>query len=303
MLRSVANENDNRLARWPGILPFLASAIILDVIGYLLMQASPHPISHLTGGLVTICVGGGAVISVMPFLWDAKAALRSEELDTLAISANQIKDVKRVVDQITTATAQWMTVQEHSERAVEAAQTVSKEMTDEARRFSEFMAQSNDREKAALRLESEKLKRSEADWLQVVVMMLDHTYALQQAAVRSGKQNVINQLSQFQGACRDAARRMGLVANEAAVGEAYDAERHQWVNGDAGAGSEAKVAATVAAGFSFQGQPIRKILVELEDGEAAGEPALAAEESPENNDDAAEGATEKTSAEGELPLT
>ena len=264
----MANEEDNRLARWPSILPFLVSALVLDVIGYLLMKSSPHPISHLTGALVTVCVGAGALISVMPFLWDAKAALRHDELDTLAISANQIKDVKRVVDQITTATAQWMTVQEHSERAVEAAQTVSKEMTDEAKRFADFMAQSNDREKATLKLEADKLKRSEAEWLQVVVMMLDHTFALHQAALRSGQQNVINQLSQFQNVCRDTARRMGLVANEVPPGEAFDAESHQWVNGETAAPEGAKVRGTVASGYSYQGQPIRKVLVELE-GEGA----------------------------------
>ena len=124
----MATDKDNRLARLPGILPFLISAAILDVIGYLIMQSSPHPISNLTGALVVVCVGSGAVISVMPFLFDAKAALRSEELDTLAITASQFNDVNRVVDKITAATAQWMTVQEHSERAVEAAQSVSKEM-------------------------------------------------------------------------------------------------------------------------------------------------------------------------------
>lgn len=288
----MAKDNENRLARWPSILPFLISAVILDVIGYMIMKTSPHPISHLTGALVTVCVGSGALISVMPFLWDAKAALRNDELDTLAISANQIKDVKRVVDQITTATAQWMTVQEHSERAVEAAQSVSKEMTDEARRFADFMAQSNDREKAALRLETEKLKRSEGDWVQVVVMMLDHTFALHQAALRSGQDNVIQQLTQFQVVCRDTARRMGLVPVEAAAGEEFVEERHQWVNGEGKAPEDAKVKSTVATGYAYQGQTIRKVLVEL-DGEASAFNGGASK---------AEAVASEPAAGGELPL-
>ncbi|MBL6765638.1 MAG: hypothetical protein ISQ14_11850 [Verrucomicrobiae bacterium] len=260
----MATDKDNRLARLPGILPFLISAAILDVIGYLIMQSSPHPISNLTGALVVVCVGSGAVISVMPFLFDAKAALRSEELDTLAITASQFKDVNRVVDKITAATAQWMTVQEHSERAVEAAQSVSKEMIGEAKRFSEFMAQSNDREKAALRLESDKLKRSEGEWLQVVVLMLDHTFALYQAAVRSGQENVANQLTQFQNVCRDTARRMGLVAMLAEPDGAFDTERHQWANGEGEPPVGSVVRQTVAVGYSFQGRLIRKIIVELD---------------------------------------
>ena len=295
----MATDKDNRLARGPGLLAFLISAVILDVIGYYIMQSSPHPISHLTGALVVVCVGSGALISIMPFLWDAKAALRNEELDTLAISANQIKDVKRVVDQISTATAQWMTVQEHSERAVEAAQAVSKEMTDEGRRFSDFMAQSNDREKATLRLESDKLKRSEGEWLQVVVMMLDHTYALHQAALRSGQQNVIKQLTQFQNVCRDTARRMGLVVIVANEGEDFDVNAHQWVNLEGTPPADSKVRQTVVAGISYQGQPIRKVIVEL-DSEGAAFTGGPAEEALEEGATFAEPEVERG---GELPLS
>ena len=58
-----------------------------------------------------------------------------------------------------------------------------------------------------VRLEVEKLRRAEGEWLQVLVRVLDHVYALHLGALRSGQPNLIEQLSNFQNACRDAARR------------------------------------------------------------------------------------------------
>lgn len=285
----MASESEGRLGRWPTVIPFLISAVVLDVIGWYIMKTSPHPISNLTGGLVAICVVSGGILSVLPFMFDAKASLRMDELDSLAISTRQIKDVQKVVDTISTATAQWMTVQEHSERSVDAAQKISDDMTAEARRFSEFMAQSNDREKGTLKLENEKLKRGEADWLQVLVMMLDHVFALHQAALRSGKDNVAEQLTSFQAACLDAARRVGLSQFAAQSGEAFDAERHQWVQGDSEPPADGKVAMTVAAGYTMQGQQIRRAVVELE-----GATAEVSEEAS---------VVESSASEEELPLT
>lgn len=265
----MASENESRLGRWPTLVPFLVSAVILDLMGWFMMKSSPHPISNLTGGMVALCVISGAIISIVPFLWDAKAALRNEELDSLAISSQQIRNIQKIVDQITTATAQWMTVQEHSSGAVDAARSISKEMTEEAKRFSEFMAKAADREKATLKLEVDKLKRGEADWLQVVVVMLDHVHALYHAGLRSGQQNVINQLTNFSHACHEAARRVGLVPFSPNAGDVFDGGQHQWVKSDAEAPGEAKIRQTVAVGLSFQGQQIRKAVVELEGDETA----------------------------------
>ena len=62
--------------------------------------------------------------------------------------------------------------------------------------------------------------------------MLDHVYALNQAAQRSGQPALIEQLSHFQNACRDAARRVGLTAYVATPSEPFEATRHQLADGD-----------------------------------------------------------------------
>ena len=60
-------------------------------------------------------------------------------------------------------------------------------MAAEAKAFTEFMQKANDSEKAMLRLETDKLKRAESEWVHVLVRMLDHVYALHIGAMRSGQ--------------------------------------------------------------------------------------------------------------------
>ena len=47
----------------------------------------------------------------------------------------------------------------------------------------EFLAKANDSEKGFLRLEVDKLKRAEGEWLQTLVRILDHVNALHQGAL------------------------------------------------------------------------------------------------------------------------
>ena len=56
-------------------------------------------------------------------------------------------------------------------------------LSTEARAFGDFLRKSNDAEKSHLRLEVDKLRRSENEWLQILVRILDHIFALHQAAM------------------------------------------------------------------------------------------------------------------------
>jgi molecular chaperone GrpE (heat shock protein) len=98
--------------------------------------------------------------------------------------------------------------------------------------------------------------------------MLDHVYALHQGAIRSGAPKLIEQLGHFQTACRDAARRVGLVPYAASAAEPFDAQKHQLVDVEAKAPLGATVAETVASGYTFQGRLIRPALVRLTNGQA-----------------------------------
>jgi molecular chaperone GrpE (heat shock protein) len=140
----------------------------------------------------------------------------------------------------------------------------------------------NDSEKAALRLEIEKFRRGEAEWLQVLVRVLDHVFVLHAAAARSGQPKLAEQIASFQNACRDAARRIGLVPFGSESGEPFNAERHQAVGGEEKPPAGAVVAETVGAGFTFQGRLLRPALVRLGGTNPAAEPAPASPPKDEN---------------------
>jgi molecular chaperone GrpE (heat shock protein) len=205
----------------------------------------------------------GACLAVLPFVLEYRAAARLAETGELETIFSKIQNVEQLAAQIGYATSQWQTVRECADKTAGAAQKISDRMAAEVKEFSEFLQRSNDGEKAALRLETEKLRRGETEWLQVVVRMLDHVHALHRAAEQSRQPGLIEQIGLFQNACRDAARRVGLTPFAPAPEEPFDAQRHQLMEGEARPESGAVVAETVATGYTFQGQLLRPALVRL----------------------------------------
>jgi hypothetical protein len=80
-------------------------------------------------------------------------------------------------------------------------------------------------------------------------------------------------MAQFQNACRDAARRVGLAPFAATPDEPFDAKRHQAVNAESEPPAGAAVAETVGAGFTYQGNLLRPALVRLREASPPAAPA------------------------------
>jgi molecular chaperone GrpE (heat shock protein) len=97
----------------------------------------------------------------------------------------------------------------------------------------------------------------------VLIRVLDHIYALFQAAVRSQQPGLIDQLAGFQRACREVALRVGLVPFEAQPEDPFDKQRHQTTS-EGEVPEESLIADTLAAGYRFQGRQIRKALVSIQ---------------------------------------
>jgi len=249
-----------KLRKWPF---FLADAILLGM-AYLIYYQSNTPMTAWQTFFCTACVSLGALLCVSPFLLEYRAATRLNEADRLSSALLQIENLEIIGRQITNATASWQTAHEHATRSVDAAREIADAMAGEARAFGEFLKKANDTEKNHLRLEVEKLRRAENEWLQILVRILDHVYALYQAGVRSGKDNLVEQLGHFQNTCRDVARRVGLVPFVAIPGELYNSKVHQVDGSNVTPAVEARVAETVATGYSFQGQVVRPALVTLQ---------------------------------------
>ena len=247
-----------KLNKWPF---YIADVVLFGLAGFIIWQGS-HPLEMFEIVAVAVCAALGALFSIWPFVLEYRATARLAETDALTSVIGQVQNIEIVAKRITEATGQWQTVNEYAQLTSTAAKEIADRMSVEAKEFAEFMKQANDSEKATLRLEVEKLRRAEGDWLQVLVHIFDHIFALHKGAVRSGQPRLLEHLSSFQGACLEAARRVGLTPFAAMPDEQFNAQRHETADGKTPpAGSV--VAGTVAAGYTFQGKLIRLAVVEL----------------------------------------
>lgn len=249
-----------KLLKWP----FFFGDVLLLGVAYYISVSSRLPLALGAMGLLVLCVLAGAVVAVLPFILEYRLSARLAESNALTTAVEQMEDLEKLSAQISEATALWQKAHGEAEKVTSTASTISERMTAEARAFTEFMQRANDSEKATLKLEVDKLRRAESDWLQVLVRMMDHVYALNLGASRSGQPKLMEQLGHFQNACRDAARRVGLTPFAANPTEPFDAERHQVLDGNGKPPEGAAVAETVATGYTFQGRLLRPALVRLQ---------------------------------------
>jgi molecular chaperone GrpE (heat shock protein) len=253
-----------KVPKWP----FLLGAVLLFAVAGFLFWQSPRPIGRWEIVTAAACVALGAILGAMPFFFDYNAIIKVVDASAVGAIAEKIQNLERLVAQISSATNEWTNAQVQAEKTSTGAKEIADKMAAEVREFAEFMQKMNDSEKAALRLEVEKFRRGEAEWLQVLVRILDHTFALHAAAANSGQPRLAEQLAQFQNACRDAARRIGLTPFAAAPDEPFNAERHQVVDTKKKPAADAIVAETVGSGYTFQGRLLRPVLVRLRETNA-----------------------------------
>jgi len=279
-----------KIAKWP----FLLGDVLLLAFAFFIVWKSPHPIPQWEIIACFVSAGFGTVIGILPFILDYRAAGKLVEADALGAVAEKIQNLEQLAAQITSATNQWEIAQGQAEKTSAGAKEIADKMAAEVREFSEFMGKMNDSEKATLRLEVEKLHRGEAEWLQVLVRILDHVFALHAAATHSGQLKLAEQITQFQNACHSTVRRIGLTPFVAAPDEPFNAERHQAVDTKEKPPVDAVVAETVGSGFTFQGRLLRPALVRLH------EKNLSAASATEKSTPA--GSLEGEKAEEQLPL-
>jgi molecular chaperone GrpE (heat shock protein) len=262
-----------KIAKWP----FIAAGAALLLVAAALAMRPAHAITETEIVVATLSVALGAFLACLPFILEYRAIKKMIEVNAVTTVADQLHDLKTYSAQISAATEQWARVQDatkgHAEKTVAGAKEIADRMTTEIREFNEFQIKLNDTEKGALRLEVEKLRRAEGEWMQVVARILDHVFALHTAAVRSNQPEVASQIGNFQNACRDAARRVGFTPFGAEAGEKFDAQKFR-AHGVENPPADAVIAELLAPGISFQGRLVRPALVRLQ---SADEPVQEAE--------------------------
>ncbi len=258
-------ETRSRLPLWP----FLLADTFLVGTGGLLLWLGHRPLLWWEASLIVICVAAAAGSFIFPFTrrnHDDQALAQAKILSHTSLKLQQID---QLAAQITGATSQWREYHEQISQNTAAAKAVAASMSAETQKTAELLQKANDVEKGNLRLEVEKLKRAEAEWIQIVVYILDHVFAMFQAANRSGQPAFVEQMGIFQNSCREAARRIGLVATLVKAGDPYDPNLHKLVENMMPNGNSI-VAETLATGYTFQGQIIRRPLVALKEAAASG---------------------------------
>ena len=242
------------------------------VFGFVIIYRSPLPDYWVV--LATVCVASGSAVVVAPYFLDYQAMGKAIEVNALGAVSHKFQNLETLAEQISSATNQWLVVQGQADKTSAAAKQIADKMGAEVREFSEFMQKMNDSEKTALRLEVEKLHRGEAEWLQMLVRIFDHIFALHAAAVRSGQPKLADQITHFQNACRGTVRRIGLTPFAAELDEAFDAAKHQVADPKIKPSADAMVAETIGSGYTFQGKLLRPAIVRLREPSPAAPPSL-----------------------------
>src|SRR5262245_53553045 len=155
------------------VWPFLVGDAAMLGAAWFIQHQSKRPMGPWELFFVMACVGGGACLAIIPFLLEYRLAARLAEASTLANAVDQLHKLEKVAAQVTGATGHWQTTQQQAEKTAALSNALAERMTGELKSFSEFMERANDAERGNLRLEIEKLRRAETEWLQVVVRMLD----------------------------------------------------------------------------------------------------------------------------------
>lgn len=251
------------IAPKPAKLPFFVADLFLVSTAVFVFYQSPRPLPVWALSLVVICALAAAWFAVLPFILEFRSVSRLAETEALTEVAAQVQQMEAVAEQIGSATAQWQTVQEAAAKTSGEARAIAERMAGEVKAFNEFMERANNTEKVTLRLEVDKLRRAEGEWLQVLVGVMDHVYALYRGAVKSGQRSVAEQVSGFQNACREVTRRVGLAPFVAKPQEAFTPDRHQFVEGNEKATAGSMVGETLATGYTYQGRMVRPALVSL----------------------------------------
>ncbi|HEY3863657.1 MAG TPA: nucleotide exchange factor GrpE [Verrucomicrobiae bacterium] len=263
----MTNEK-SRLPWWP----FLAAdVLLLGVAGFIWSQGH-RPLLWWEAFLLIACAGSAAWCFLFPFLRRSEDEQSLAQARLLSNALEQIQKIDQLAAQVSGAASQWKEFQAHANQADGSAKSLAGTIAAESKAFAELLQKASDAEKTHLRTETEKLRRAEMDWLQVVIHILDHAAALQQAARHSGQPALVEQVGQFQSNCREAARRVGLTAVAGREGEPFDPNQHQVARKTAPDGN-AVVGETLVPGYTFQGQLVRRPLVAIK--EPAGAPVEA----------------------------
>ena len=251
-----------RIRKWPF---FAADGLFLALAGGIVVSGDGLDLESWGLLMVVVCVGLGGVFGIWPFLAEYREESRRFEAREFGSVLGQVKRLEEVGKLVSESSEQWREMAEKGELLAKAAEETAVRVREERELFREIAEKADAKERDHLRLEAEKLRRSEREWLGVLAGIMYHVFALHRAGKSSGQAQLIQQLDGFQGACLDICRRVGLSQYVVKAGEIFDPKIHKAEEGRP-LPKNPVVRETLAPGFSFQGRPAYLPLVALAEG-------------------------------------
>src|SRR2546427_10368584 len=148
--------------------PFFAGDALLLVLAWFICLQGARPMTVWPMALAVLGVAAGAVLAVTPFVLEYRATLKLAESNALTTVVSQVQNLEGIAGQIKRATGHGQEAEQSADKTAASAREIADRMTAEVKGFTEFMERTNDREKATLRLEVEKLRRGGTEGVQGV---------------------------------------------------------------------------------------------------------------------------------------
>lgn len=157
----------------PPFWPFVLVDVLFVGVALALLELGHRPWLWWEAAGLIVCAAAGSGAFLTPFLLRSAHSQTLAQAQRLADAAAKIQRLDELANQISNSTVQWQAVQDGAAKTAQVAADLAQNMAAEAKAFTEFLQKANDAEKAHLRLEADKLRRSEGEWVEIVVRMLD----------------------------------------------------------------------------------------------------------------------------------
>ena len=119
-----------KVPKWPFLL---GNALMLGVAGWVVIWKSAHPIAQWEVLTAVGCVAFGAVLGVLPFILDYRAAGKALEANALGTISEKIQNLEKLAAQIAVCTNQWEVAQAQADKTSAAAKEIAARMSEEVR--------------------------------------------------------------------------------------------------------------------------------------------------------------------------
>ena len=205
----------------------------------------------------------GGAVALFPFWRAYRNELKFAELEAVEETVRRIEGLSTVADRVERAESSWLEAKNSSETIAKNLNETTTALYEESKAIREFAHQQNDQQKANLRLEVQKLKQWETEWVQAGTIALDHTAALHAAILQLEDAQATRKLNKFQNSIHEIMRRVGLVGFAPRPGAPFDPDANRAHNQSETPAEGSRILDVVAMGIRYQGRLVRPAIVNV----------------------------------------